>query len=42
MLLVWYGLEVVAWVPISVVAQVRKKRNRPSKRVNWPELSLKL
>jgi hypothetical protein len=41
-LLVWYGLEVVAWVPLSLVANFRKKRNRPSKRVNWPEPSLKL
>ena len=41
-LLVWYMLEVVVWLPLSLVASVRKRRNRPSKRVNWPELSFKL
>ncbi|MGH9409400.1 MAG: hypothetical protein ACRD1V_08085 [Vicinamibacterales bacterium] len=41
-LLVWYGLEIVGWLPLWFVARVRKRRNRPTKRVNWPELSLKL
>jgi hypothetical protein len=41
-LLACYALEVVAWVPLSLMANFRKQRNRPSKRVNWPELSLKL
>jgi hypothetical protein len=41
-LLVWYLLEIVLWVPLRIVADLKKQQNRPSKRVNRPELSFKL
>lgn len=41
-LLIWYVLEIVLWLPLRVFADMKRKRNRPAKRVNKPEFSFRL
>jgi hypothetical protein len=40
--LVFYLFEVVAWIPLTAVHWIRKRRNRPAKKVNRPALRWKL
>ena len=40
--LVFYLIEVVAWIPLTAVHWIRKRRNRPAKKVNRPALRWKL
>ncbi len=40
--LVFYLIEVVAWIPLTAVHWIRKRRNRPAKQVNRPALRWKL
>ena len=39
-LLVWYVLEFIAWVPLTLSKRYKTSRAQPSKRVNTPELTL--
>jgi len=41
-LLVWYAAEFVAYLPLLLVQRAKVRRNRPTKRVNKPELALRL
>jgi hypothetical protein len=41
-LLIWYVLEIVLWLPLRALAEVKRRRKKPSKRVNRPEFSFKL
>ena len=40
--LVFYLIEVVAWIPLTAVHWIRTRRNRPAKQVNRPALRWKL
>jgi hypothetical protein len=40
--LVFYLIEVVAWIPLTAVHWIRKRGNRPAKQVNRPALRWKL
>lgn len=42
MLLVWYLAELVVWVPLALVRGARTRRRKHAKRVNMPELTLRL
>lgn len=39
-LVIWYVLEMLAWVPLQL-AKRAKGPHQPAKKVNWPELTLK-
>ncbi len=39
---IWYALEIVLWLPLRVLADSKRRRNKRSKRVNKPEFSFKL
>ena len=39
-LVIWYVLEMVAWVPLHL-AKSAKGPQQPAKKVNWPELTFK-
>jgi hypothetical protein len=41
-LLVWYVAEWVVWVPLALVRRAKAIRSIPAKRVNSPELTIKL
>ena len=41
-LLVWYLIEMILYVPLSLAAQWKQKRQRPAKRVNRPRLSFRM
>lgn len=41
-LVVWEILEAILWVPLRLIESVKRRRSRPAKRVNKPELSFKL
>ena len=37
-LLIFYLIELLAWIPLLAARQARKRRRRPAKKVNRPEL----
>ena len=41
-LLVWYLIEMILYVPLSLAAQWKQKPQRPAKRVNRPRLSFRM
>ena len=40
-LLVWYVIEMILYVPLSLAAEWKRKRHKPTKRVNRPTLSFR-
>jgi len=41
-LLIFYLVELLAWIPLLAARQVRERRRRPAKKVNKPELRWRL